>query len=76
MKVHHPELDVTAEVPDRKGRTMFASGWEEVDPATPTDVEAAADSNVEHPDDPAVESVTYTAAEMKKRTKAEKAGKK
>ncbi len=74
MKIYHPGLDVYDEQPDRKAKSMFGAGWEPVD-KIPEAADAAA-SNVEHPDDPAVESVAYTEAEMKKRNKPAKAGSK
>ena len=73
MRIYHKGLDVYDDVPERKAVTMLAAGWEYVDTAAP-DTAAAADPSVEHPDDPAVESVRYTEAEMKKRNKPAKAG--
>ena len=70
MKLYHPGLDIYDEQPDRKAKTLLASGWEAVDPAdAPAADKAATPDNVEYPDDPAVESITYTEAEMKKRSK-------
>ena len=74
MRIYHKGLDVYDDVPERKAATMLAAGWEAVDAAAPAP--AAADPSVEHPDDPAVESVRYTEAEMKKRNKTTKAGNK
>ena len=78
MRIYHKGLDRYDDVPARKAATMLSSGWVAVEadgfPADGPEV-AAADPSVEHPDDPAVESVRYTEAEMKKRDKT-KAGKK
>ena len=68
MKIYHKGLDVYDDIPDRRAKTMFKSGWEAVDKIP--EAVAADDPNVEHPDDPAVESVTYSDAEMKKRNKS------
>ena len=72
MKIYHEGLDVYDEQDDRKARTMFKAGWVEVEAdGFPADgPEAAADPHVEHPDDPAVESITYSDAELKKRNKS------
>ncbi len=75
MKIYHAGLDVYDEQPDRKAKTLFKSGWDPVD-KIPEAAAAAGPDNVEHPDDPAIESITYTEAEMKKRKSTTKAGKK
>ncbi len=76
MRIYHKGLDVYDDVPERKAATMIKAGWEYVDGEAPAPVAAAADPSVEHPDDPAVESIRYTEAEMKKRNKPTKAGNK
>ena len=73
MRIYHKGLDVHDDVPERKAATMLVAGWKAEDTAD-VPAPAAVDPSVEYPDDPAVESVRYTEAEMKKRDK--KAGKK